>query len=802
VRVVVADDESDVVLLCRMALERRGHEVTAFGDGASALEAILAGSGDLILLDVMLPVLDGHGVLRGLADAGNDTPVVMMSALVREGDQRRGLEGGATEYLTKPFTVETLVKVVEDLAAMTAAQRGVYRLNALDSLGRSHTPRVPRLGGDLPSAGTGQLASIDASISGLLDLAVDAIVTVDVDQRIVGFNKGGEALFGYFSEELLGKPLDILLPTYAVDAHRKHVADFASGAATARLMGQRQEIFGRRKDGVLFPAEASIVKLEVGGRPLFAAILRDASDRRKAEAQLLSRARQQAAVARLGQQALSGTDARTLMHDVVRELADTLGVEFADVMELQSDGDLLLRAGVGWDPAQIGTVRVDGGRRSHGGFTLTSNEPTLVDNLATETRFVPSDLLRSHNVVSGMAVTITGPSRPFGTLGVHSTEARRFETDDIHFLQSVSNVLAAAIERERTADRQRAFLEAAPDATFVVNSEGRIVSVNAQAEALFGYGRDELVGRKVESLVPERVRDTHALHRADYSNARRARPMGAGLELFGLRKDGTEVPVDIMLSPVDTEDGQLVVAAVRDVTERRRVEAVRDSFLHAVSHELRTPLTSVIGFASILADEGGVPVTHEQRVDMTRRLLVNAEKLDQLLSDLLDLDRLARGIVEPQRRLTDLGNLARLVVSHLPPHDHPIEIDVQPESLVVAVDPAQTERIIENLVVNAIRHSGAGTPIWVRAARSPNGVLITVDDAGTGVPAPMRDAIFEPFRRLESASASPGTGVGLSLVARFAELHGGRAWVEDRAGGGASFRVLLSEPESVPVASG
>jgi PAS domain S-box-containing protein len=793
-RVVVADDETDVVMLCRLALERRGHEVVAVGDGQSACELIERGEVDFLLLDVMLPGLDGHGVLACLRENGGvaRVPVVMMSALVREQDQRRGLEGGAIDYITKPFTVETLVKIVDDVYAMTPDEREEYRNDALDALGRTSTRRVRDHFGDTAHL-VPPVAADASSMSSLLDLAVDAIVTVSEEQRIVGFNKGAEVLFGYFSEEVLGKPLDVLLPENAVAMHRTHVTDFARGDASARLMGQRQEIFGRRKDGSHFPAEASIVKLEAGGRPLFTAILRDASERRRAEAELRSRALQQAAVARLGQLALSGTDARSLMQQVVSELSDVLGVEFADVFELTADGDLLLRAGVGWRPGTVGAVTVDGGRHSHGGYTLASNQPTVVDDLSTETRFEPSELLRSHGVVSGIAVTIPGTVRPFGTLGVHTATARRFATDDIHFLQAVSNVLAAAIERERTADRQRAFLEAAPDATFVVSADGRIVSVNAQAEALFGYGRDELVGLKVEALVPGRVRDVHAEHRAGYASVPRMRPMGAGLELFGLRKDGTEVPVDIMLSPVQTEEGQLVVAAVRDVTERRRVEAVRDSFLHAVSHELRTPLTSVIGFASILANEGDMPITAEQRQDMLARLLANAEKLDRLLSDLLDLDRLARGIVEPQRRPTNLENLAAMVVNHLPAHDHPISIEVEPHDLSAMVDPAQTERILENLLVNAVRHSGDGTPVWVRISRSPNGVLLVVDDAGAGVPEGMHRVIFEPFRRAASAT-SPGTGVGLSLVARFAELHGGRAWVEDRPGGGASFRVLLTDP--------
>jgi protein-histidine pros-kinase len=357
-------------------------------------------------------------------------------------------------------------------------------------------------------------------------------------------------------------------------------------------------------------------------------------------------------------------------------------------------------------------------------------------------------------------------------------------------VQAFANVVATSIQRQKDENRIRAFLDAAPDATLVVDGEGRVVSANAQAEVLFGYERNELLRIGVDALVPDGVRTSHAHHRSRYGDERRSRAMGEGLELTARRKDGTEVAVDIMLRPLDTEEGPLVVAAVRDITERRRNEAVRDAFLHAVSHELRTPLTSVIGFSSLLVDHFGDQLPPDA-LDLASRIRGSATRLGRLLVDLLDLDRLARGVLEAQRRAVPIAEAVHHAIEAVTFGERTVEVSVEPATLEADVDPAQFERIVENLLVNAARHTPSGTAIDVRVAPSSNGVMLVVEDDGPGVPPDLRAAIFEPFRRNVIGGGTPGTGIGLSLVARFAELHGGRAWVEEREGGGASFRVVL-----------
>jgi len=265
------------------------------------------------------------------------------------------------------------------------------------------------------------------------------------------------------------------------------------------------------------------------------------------------------------------------------------------------------------------------------------------------------------------------------------------------------------------------------------------------------------------------------------------------------------------IEPYRGPDGKIagVVGLGVDVTERYRAEEVlrdalqreqqaaerlraldemKNAFLTAVSHELRTPLTSVLGFAQTLTRDG---LADDERMALQHRLVANAQKLDRLLGDLLDLDRLHRGLIEARRRPANLGSLVvRVADAWSMAAGRSVSIDAP--SIVVAIDAPKVERIVENLLSNAAKYTPAGTRHWIRVRRTSDGALIAVEDDGPGIPGDLREVVFEPFRQgRELPSHAPGVGIGLSLVGRFAALHGGRAWVEDRPGGGASFRVLL-----------
>ena len=231
----------------------------------------------------------------------------------------------------------------------------------------------------------------------------------------------------------------------------------------------------------------------------------------------------------------------------------------------------------------------------------------------------------------------------------------------------------------------------------------------------------------------------------------------------------------------------------------RSLHEMQNSFLQAVSHDLRTPLTSILGCALTL-ENPETNLDDADARDLVGRISSNARKLHRLLTDLLDLDRMSRNVLEPNRERVDVTAVLARVVREVPGETHDITL-ITAQPIVASVDGAQVERIVENLVTNAVRYTPAGSRIWVGASEVDDGVLLIVEDEGPGIEPALREAIFEPFRQgRETIEHSPGVGIGLSLVGRFAGMHGGRAWVEERAGGGASFRVYLPGAHPVPAA--
>ncbi len=265
------------------------------------------------------------------------------------------------------------------------------------------------------------------------------------------------------------------------------------------------------------------------------------------------------------------------------------------------------------------------------------------------------------------------------------------------------------------------------------------------------------------------------------------------------RADGEWVWLHDEATAVLDKDGRPIClqGLMFDVTKRRAEEErlialdrLKNTLLHTLSHDLKGPLTAILVAASTL-ERLGDELDDDVRGHMLRTLVERSKGMNALLTDLLDLDRLDSGIVAPRRSQVELGDLLReLLATTGVLGNRTVELD---GGCRANVDRPKVERIVENLLANADHHTPTGSRIWVRCWREGDGAVIAVEDDGPGVPAELRTRIFEALYRGPDSGRTPGSGIGLSLVARFAELHGGRAWVEERDGGGASFRVFLPD---------
>lgn len=343
----------------------------------------------------------------------------------------------------------------------------------------------------------------------------------------------------------------------------------------------------------------------------------------------------------------------------------------------------------------------------------------------------------------------------------------------------------------RAADRSRQIVESSPNAMVMVGRDGRIAMVNEETQRLFGYDRRELIGRLIEDLVPPRCRSAHPRQRQGFFANPSRRAMSDMENIYGLKKDGSEFPCEIGLNPIETEEGLMVLASIMDVTERKRVQHGLESlnaelsskneemeqFTYTVSHDLKSPIVTILGYLGYLHEDikkGCV----EDMLDSIGRVENAAKRMRQTIDDLLELSRVGRVTNEPID--VDVSEMLATLVDAmtLSLEKAGARIDVQPGLPIVRADPVRLREVFDNLLSNALKYgsSEAAPQIEIGGHEADGEVRIFVRDHGPGIPPEYHEKVFGLFQRL--TKQREGTGVGLAIVKRILEVHGGRVWIE------------------------
>jgi PAS domain S-box-containing protein len=346
-----------------------------------------------------------------------------------------------------------------------------------------------------------------------------------------------------------------------------------------------------------------------------------------------------------------------------------------------------------------------------------------------------------------------------------------------------------------------ALLEAVTDAMVCIATDGRVVLVNAEAERLFGYKREELIGEPVEILVPEGSRAAHPGHRAAFLADPRHRPMGGDIPLAGRRYDASTFPAEISLSAIDTGAGIMVTAAIRDITAQLRLRDLErssqslDSFIYSVSHDLRAPLRALSGYSGVLLEEYGDSLDEEGR-EYAERIVAVSEQMARLIDYLMQVSRISR--TELHLQPVDIGEEAARIAAELQSGepDRPARFVIASPVLALA-DRRLIRTVLESLLGNAWKFTSGRDEASIEFGSAPVGVggagiCYYVRDNGAGFDSAYAEKLFKPFQRLHPKRDFPGTGVGLASVQHIVEKHGGRTWAEGAVDHGSTFYFTLN----------
>ncbi len=825
--VLVVEDSRTQAERIRLLLEGEGYRVDVARNGREGLERLQLYRPDLVISDVVMPEIDGYAFCQAVksAPATRRIPFVLLTERNTPADFIKGLRLGADNFITKPFDDDHLVERVQRICENLQLRRSGHLdvevtltsggqqlvINAdkqqIIELLFATLEDLVRINGRL---GESQRIIEEHArhlrreeearlrLALIVESSGDAIIGLTLDRIITSWNRGAEQLYGYASAEAIGRPVALLVPSDRTDEVDDIVDRLKRGEQVESFETVRLQKGGRRLDVSM----ASSATRDLSGNIVgLSSISRDISARKRVEHALREQEERLGAILQTARDAIVSTD---------------------------SEGRILF-----WNKA------------AETMFGYSSDE--ALGNTVAMLTSPPVDPASPQGIAPALATCeAAAPPKTEELVG------RRRDGTEFPFELSLarwkagSDTCFTAIIRDITARRRdeakfRGLLEAAPDAMVIVDSGGRITLVNYQVQRLFGYSREELLGQPVELLVPGRFVE-HSGHRGRYVADARSRPMGAGLDLYARRKDGTEFPVEISLSPMEVEEGLLITAAIRDITERKRAEehlqeahaelkksheglqAAQLQLIEAakmksvgrlaagVAHEVKNPLAVILLGVEYL--ERRRAAREDERASVVSDIAVAARRADTVIKGLLDF-------ASPRQLTLDRGELRPVLaqslalVKHVLTKHHVTVIeDVDGSLPPVDHDANKLEQAFVNILLNALDAMPEGGTLRVAAYAKElteigahvghrqtdrfrvgeTVIIVEFDNSGPPIPEESLPRIFEPF--FTTKPTGKGTGLGLAVTKTIIDLHGGSIEIGNRPEGGVRVRITLSEERS------
>jgi PAS domain S-box-containing protein len=598
-------------------------------------------------------------------------------------------------------------------------------------------------------------------LAGILDNADEAIITINEQQQIQLFNQGAEKIFGYQAQEILGQPLDLLLPEIFRQIHRHHIRQFAKLPEKSRQMTERNtNVYGRRKDGHEFSAEASVAKLQTNSGMLFTVMLKDISERQQTLEKLQT---SQALLAKAEKIAKIGSweyDYETKKRSWSEELFNILG--FDSNLPIPSCPEILAH--------------------------IHPEDRLLVKNTLVERHGSGQSWELDYRLLLPDGTIKYIESRGEPTVNSEGKVLKVLET-----ITDVSDRIAAEKSLQRSEEQLKLITDALPVLIAYIDQEQRYIYNNRTYETWYGIPRSTLQGKAIEELVGEK-------------NYQKMLPyiktaLGGKTVTFEtqpITNNGSSYWMNATYVPDFDSDGKVkgFFSMVEDITERKAVEQMKSEFISIASHEMRTPLTSIHGVVKLLC-AGRLGELSESGSKMADMALRNSDRLIRLVNDILDLERMESGSDEINQQPCDSAELIRQAIDTTRPlaDEQKISLEADAQSLEFLGDRDRLVQTLSNLISNAIKFSPAHSSIKISSKLEGQNVLFSVQDWGRGIPRNKLENIFERFQQVDASDSRQkgGTGLGLAICLHIIEQHQGKIWVESVYGQGSTFYFLIPQ---------